>query len=75
MIPTKHFPIIIEGSMSYPESGDADSQGMMSKLKGRAKKLLPVSQGTFSLERIGCEDIAFHKEDGKWVRFHQAGAR
>lgn len=74
-IPTRHFPVIIEGRLEYPESGAADEGGMVSKLKGKARKMRPVSQGAFHLERIACEDIAFQKEGGKWVRFRGGGDR
>lgn len=67
-IQTKHFPILIEGTLSFPEKQAQEGQGMMSKIKDTAKKIIPQSKGAFNLTEIRCDDISFQNENGKWVK-------
>lgn len=67
-IQTRHFPIIIEGTMDFPQNESKEETGMLSKIKGTAKKIIPKSQGVFHIKNIKVEDITFNNDDGKWIR-------
>lgn len=73
-IQTKHFPILIEGILSFPEKQAQEGQGMMSKIKDTAKKIIPKSEGAFNLTEIRCDDISFQNINGKWVKHRRDNA-
>lgn len=66
-IQTRHFPIILQGTIRFSENAERQDQGISSKIRNTTKKLMSRFNGRFDLQKIQCGEF-FQREDGKWVQ-------